>query len=92
MLSYKYIPKTGSWGEAEAEYVTLSPSFSENISVRRFEVGKGSFAFHEATWESLPTLHPIVNAFARLENRGFVGGYLVDSVGSSSMAETHILD
>ena len=25
MLSYKYIPKTGAWGEADVEYVTLSP-------------------------------------------------------------------
>ena len=92
MLSYKYIPKTGAWGEADVEYATLTPPFRDNVTIRSFQVGDGSFAFRRATWEELPTLYPIVNAFADLDCRGFAGGYLVDSVGGSSVAQTIRLD
>lgn len=91
MLSYKYIPRTGEWGTADIEYVTLSPPFRENVTVKSFKTGDGSFSFRKSTWEELPTLYPIVNAFAELENHGFEGGYLVESVGGSSVAQTHIV-
>lgn len=94
MLSYKYIPKTGDWGEADVEYVTLSPRdvMRRNMTINRFEVGKGEFLFRKSTWEELPTLYHIVNAFAELENHGFQGAHLVESIGASSIAETVRLD
>lgn len=94
MLSYKYVPKTGSWGEADVEYVTLSPpdAMRETITIEKFEVGSGDFAFRHCTWDELPTLYRIVNAFAELENHGFKGAHVIYSVGGSSFAETRRLD
>lgn len=94
MLSYKYVPKTGSWGEADVEYVTLSPpdSMRETITIEKFEIGAGEFSFRQCTWDELPTLHRIVNAFAELENHGFTGAHVIHSVGGSSFAETRRLD
>ena len=94
MLSYKYIPKTGDWGEADVEYVTLSPRkpMREKMTIERFEVGQGSFQFWKSSWEDLPTLYHIVNAFAELENHGFQGAHLVETVGGSSIAETYRID
>ncbi len=94
MLSYKYIPKTGDWGEADVEYVTLSPRkpMREKMTVERFELGQGSFQFRNSSWEDLPTLYHIVNAFAELENHGFQGAHLVQTVGGSSIAETYRID
>ncbi len=94
ILSYKYVPKTGAWGEADAEYVTLSPHAigRQNITITDFQVGKGEFAFRHCSWEELPTLHHVVNAFAELENRGFQGAHLIETIGGSSYAETRRVD
>ena len=94
MLSYKYIPKTGVWGEADVEYVTLSPHevVRENMTITNFEVGTGEFAFRHCTWDELPTQYHMVNAFADLENHGFTGAHIIETVGGSSIAETVRLD
>lgn len=94
VLSYKYIPKTGAWGEADVEYVTLSPNetLRENMTITEFQVGTGEFAFRHCTWDELPTLHHIVNAFADLENHGFQGAHVLDTLGGSSLAETRRID
>ncbi|MEY2754072.1 MAG: hypothetical protein RJB65_430 [Actinomycetota bacterium] len=94
MLSYKYIPRTGDWGEADVEYVTLSPNdvMRQNMTITNFEVGTGEFAFRHTTWDELPTLYRIVNAFADLENHGFQGAHLLETIGGSSIAETIRLD
>jgi hypothetical protein len=94
MLSYKYIPKTGAWGEADVEYVTLSPhdEVRKNMTIEHFAVGTGDFHFRHCTWDELPTLYHVVNAFADLENHGFTGAHLIETVGGSSIAETVRLD
>ena len=94
MLSYKYIPRTGDWGEADVEYVTLSPpeAMREKMTIQSFQVGAGEFRFRHCTWDELPTLHHIVNNFADLENHGFQGAHMIETVGGSSFAETHRLD
>lgn len=91
MISYKYIPRTGQWGEADAEYVTLSPAASHTITVTSRKHGEGRVAFRRVTWEELPTLHHIVNAFAELKIVSFKGGYLIDAVGGGSLADTRRL-
>lgn len=87
MLSYKYIPRTGDWGVSDVEYVTLSPpSGNVTTSVRR--AGTGLVRFHRSTWEQLPTLYHLVNAFAELTVYESRGGYLLEQRGGSSVAET----
>ena len=88
MLSYKYVPATGDWGQADVEYATLSAPMKDNVTIRSFRVGRGEVKFHRADWEQLPTLYHIVNAFADLPVVEMRGGYLVDAVGGSSVADT----
>jgi hypothetical protein len=64
VLNYKYIPKTGSWGEPDAAYVTMSPP--RPLTVTRKRVGRATFGFVPCTWEQLPTLAHIVNVLAAL--------------------------
>jgi hypothetical protein len=66
LLHYKFIPKTGSWGEADAEYVTLTPLPQTSITVDHQESGEAELAFVEARWEDLPTQYTIVNSLAQL--------------------------
>ena len=90
MLSYKYLPKTGSWGEADAEYATLTPPASRGRMLEWHE-GLGTAEFTAVRWEQLPTQYHVVNAFASLEQLEPRGGYLYRSEGGASGSATHRL-
>lgn len=65
-LYYKYIPRTGEWGQADAAYCTCSPAANYDVKVIDSWQGTGSVDFTGATWEQLPTLSHIVNPLAAL--------------------------
>ncbi len=90
-LHYKYIPRTGAWDEADAEYAVLTPSASPNRRVTAQYSGKGKVRFHRAEWRDLPTQYHIVNAFASLEQMAFVGASVVETVGDKDLSDQRIL-
>lgn len=90
-LHYKYIPRTGEWNEADAEYAVLTPSATPNRRVTAQRSGQGSVRFHRAEWRDLPTQYHIVNAFAGLEQVAFRGASIVESVGGKDLSDQRIL-
>lgn len=66
LMHYKYIPRTGEWGKADAEYPVLSPAGAPNFVLEHCERGTGSIHFQAAPWEQLPTLFNEVSALAQL--------------------------
>ncbi len=68
VLTHKYIPRTGEWGAADADYMTASaPDPLQPVSqITGYETGRGEFLFRPARWEDMPTQYPIVNALADL--------------------------
>ena len=75
---YKFIPRTGALGEADAAYLEYAPPNElatgyGGLRVTRRMVGQGSYKFHRARWEDVPFQYPIINALADLpvlEERG----------------------
>lgn len=68
---YKFIPRTGSLGEADAAYLEYAPPNKlatgyGGLQVTRRMLGSGSFKFHRARWEDVPFQYPIINALAAL--------------------------
>jgi Acetoacetate decarboxylase (ADC) len=68
---YKFVPRTGSLGEADAAYLEYAPPNQlatgyGGLRVTRRMLGKGSFKFHRARWEDVPFQYPIINALADL--------------------------
>ena len=90
-LHYKYIPRTGEWDEADAEYAVLTPSATPNRRITAQRTGKGSVRFHRAEWQDLPTQYHIVNAFAGLEQIDFVSASIVETVGGKDLSDQRIL-
>ncbi|MCY3713480.1 MAG: acetoacetate decarboxylase family protein [Gemmatimonadetes bacterium] len=90
-LHYKYIPRTGEWDEADAEYAVLTPSATPNRRVTAQRTGRGSVRFHQAEWRDLPTQYHIVNALAGLEQIAFVGASIVETVGGKDLSDQRIL-
>lgn len=90
-LHYKYIPRTGEWDEADAEYAVLTPSATPNRRITAQRTGRGSVRFHRAEWRDLPTQYHIVNALADLEQIAFMGASIVETVGGKDLSDQRIL-
>jgi hypothetical protein len=75
---YKFIPRTGALGEADAAYLEFAPPNKlatgyGGLRVTRRMIGKGRYKFHHARWEDVPFQYPIINALSDLpvlEERG----------------------
>jgi len=91
-LHFKYIPRTGEWGNTDVAYVTLSSSDTPYAQMKESWHGEGTVEFHKATWEDLPTQFRIVNAFHNLEIRQYLGASIVKSTGGyGDLSRTRIL-
>lgn len=91
MMHYKYSPRTGEWGTADAAYPVLTPAETPNRRVLERHVGQGALLFHRARWEDMPTQYNIVNAFAELEIREYRGASLTKTVGGKDLSDQRIL-
>lgn len=91
LLHYKYIPRTGEWGEADVAYVTMTPFRGLVVDLKEMWRGDGTVQFHKATWEDLPTQFNIINAFHDLEVKEYRGATLVKSVGCKDVSDQRIL-
>jgi len=80
-MHYKYIPRTGEWGNADVAYVTLSRSAIPYALTKEVWQGEGTAEFHKAAWEDLPTQFRIVNAFHNLEIKEYQGASIVKGTG-----------
>ena len=90
-LHYKYVPRTGDWGTADAEYAVLTPSATPNRRVLERRIGAGTVEFHHARWEDMPTQYNIVNAFADLEIQEYRGASLTKTIGGKDLSDQRIL-
>ena len=91
LLHYRYMPKVGEWGKAEASHAVLTPAANPNDKVTEMYVGKGSVKFHKARWEDMPTQYHIVSGLAELEQKEFRGAMIRHHAGSKSLADQKIL-
>ena len=91
LLFYKYIPKTGDWGTADAAYPCLSPADSPNRVVKKCWSGEGTVEFHKARWEDMPTQYNIVNTLYDLEIREYRGASVTKKVGAKDYRDQRIL-
>ena len=89
-LHYKYVPKTGEWGEADAEYAVLSPLNPPLSQPTRWQ-GEGSVTFQRVRWEDLPTQFMVVNALHELEVKEYRGATIEHRVGGRDLIDQRIL-
>lgn len=92
LLHYKYIPKTGDWGVADAEYACLMPFGGSNEVTERFWRGDGTVEFQKARWEDLPTQYQIVNTLAGLDVLEWRGATVTRSIGGKDLSDQRALD
>lgn len=91
-MHYKYVPRTGAWGEADAAYPVISPAGGPNALVKRMWKGDGAIEFHRARWEDLPTQFRIVNAFEELEIKEYRAAVITQTAGGGDLYGQRILE
>ena len=93
-LLCKYIPRTGEWGEADVNYMTVTGKdpCEPVTQVHENRAGTGRFHFNAATWEQMPTQYLIASQLARLPLIEFRGARYrltsqgeVDTVGGGNI-------
>jgi hypothetical protein len=67
LMHYRIFPRTEAWGELEVEQVAGHRTAPPVGTIRSLQSGTGSFRFHPGSFETLPTLHHIVNGLAAIE-------------------------
>lgn len=90
-LMLKYVPRTGAWGEAELQQVTLTPAADPDRTIERQQKGVSTVRFHHATWSDLPTMYHVVNALAELPVIEPRGGSVTLSRGGKSFRDQRVL-
>ena len=91
LLHYRYMPRIGEWGTADASYPVITPAANPNVKVTEMFQGKGTVAFHKARWEDMPTQYHIVSGLAALEIKEFRGAMIRHYQGSKDLKDPHIL-
>ncbi len=90
-LHLKYIPKTQEWGTEDICYTVMTPATGGHRKVVEQLTGDGTVEWHRARWEDLPTQYTIINTFADLEIRSYLGGSVVRTVGAKDLSDQTIL-
>lgn len=90
-LHYKYIPRTGEPGQADAAYAVLTPGSTPHRRVLSLSLGAGVVNFHRARWEEMPTQYMIVNALADLPVHHWRGASITRTVGGKDLSDMRIL-
>ncbi len=90
-LHLKYMPRTGEWGTQDTCYTVMTPASGGNGKTLERWVGEGSVEWHPATWQDLPTFYMVVNTFAELEVKEYLGGSVVRSVGGKDLSDQRIV-
>jgi hypothetical protein len=91
LLHYKYVPRTGEWGKADAAYAVLTPAEDPYRTITGVWTAEGSVEFRQATWDELPTLYHVVNALHGLEMRSFVAASIIETRGAKDLRDQRIL-
>ena len=91
LLHYKYMPRTGEWGQADSAYAVLTPAAAPNQKIQERWLGTGRAQWQPARWKDMPTQYNIVNRLAELEIREVREASLVKTLGGKDLSDQRIL-
>ncbi|ORY19317.1 hypothetical protein BCR34DRAFT_552900 [Clohesyomyces aquaticus] len=88
-LWYKYIPSTGSTEgkkrDADVEYAVFVPYAAdhgvERKVVKKSKAGKATVSFEKGSWDSLPTLHHIIERLSEISVLEVVDAWIEQGTG-----------
>ena len=91
LLHYKYMPRTGQWGQADVQYAVLTPAETPNLVIEASERGNALLEFRPASWEAVPTLYREISALAELRLGACVYANVLRARGYKDLRDQTIL-
>jgi acetoacetate decarboxylase len=91
-FNYKYVPRTGEWGVADAEYPVAIAAEDPSVTVEGRWAAEASIEFARPEWEDMPTQAHIVRALADLPQLESRGASVVRTLGGKDLADATILE
>ncbi|WP_431236000.1 acetoacetate decarboxylase family protein (plasmid) [Mycolicibacterium psychrotolerans] len=91
LMHYRVIPRTGVWDRLDVEQVTAHTVSPPLTRMRALRSATGTFRFHPASFEELPTLCHIVNRLADIPLGEVVDAGHARTAGWSDIHDIHIL-
>lgn len=87
VLHHKFIPATGNWGQADVDYLTMTPPGSPPMRVLSHATGRAKAVWHRPRWEDMPTQYHIVQALADLPLDGLHSAGMYSSRGGKDLSD-----
>ncbi|OPK10311.1 acetoacetate decarboxylase family protein [Pseudomonas sp. VI4.1] len=87
VLHRKYIPATEQWGEADIDYVTMTPVGGSHATVHESFTADASLSLFAPTWEDMPTQHECIIHLACLPKYEYLQAGVYSTVGGKSMSD-----
>jgi hypothetical protein len=97
LIGHKYIPKTGHWDEADADYFTLTPMPGESNlrdpqPLPAIRSGTGRVKFNVPEWQDMPTQYHIIQQLAALEQCAPIDAVIMEGATYADAFDQRILD
>ncbi|TDF64522.1 acetoacetate decarboxylase family protein [Cupriavidus sp. L7L] len=87
VLHRKYIPTTGQWGEADADYITMTPAGGSHARLQEHFTGDASLSVFAPSWQDMPTQHQCVTYLARLPKHEYIQAGVYSTVGGKDLSD-----
>jgi len=86
---HKYVPRTGAWGQADADYIVASPANPVDTRLVATATGTASVSLTRATFDQLPTLLHTVNGLADLKLGPATAAGVTASIGAGTLVDQY---
>ena len=87
VLHHKFIPATGDWGSADADYAVLTPAEGSAARTVSIKTGSGQIQFSPADWHTFPTLNHIITRLADLPVLGWLPASRSEQIGGKDLRD-----
>ncbi|WP_156397220.1 MULTISPECIES: acetoacetate decarboxylase family protein [unclassified Sphingomonas] len=96
IIAHKYIPRSGQWDVADADYLTLSPvpgtaNMRDPQPAPSVWTGTGSIRFNLPQWQDMPTQYHIVAKIAALEQCAALDALIMEGTTYLDFSDQTIL-
>lgn len=87
LIHHKVMPATGTWGENDVDYFTLTPAGGSKATLLSHLEGSASARFITPTWQQMPTQFHIVEALARIPLESVVVAGVYETRGGKDLSD-----
>jgi hypothetical protein len=87
IFHHKYIPSTERWGEADVDYITMTPKGNSKARILEHRSARPTIEIIKPSWNDMPTQYKIVSFFAELPLDKVESAGVYQTVGGKDLSD-----